>query len=694
MIEEAQERFERGDYAGAYDLYQKMLDDEPENHEVLFMMSLCRQRQQNLPQAADLLSQALLYYPTQALYHYTLGGVRLRQGLLGPATESFQQAAQLNPNYADAHVALGYVRLIQQQYEPAEAALRAALRANPRVPAAHAHLGVVYLATDRVEEALQMLRESAEMFPDDAYTQTHLGRAFMRTNMPAFAAQCFTNALKQNEKEPSLWLWLGQSLAASHQDQEAVDALRRCLDYGGESAEALYALAQIYQRQGEPAGAWNLLSRVIRLQPQAVEPRLLAAQACRELQRYEVAEDILQACVDDQRARKLLTRLALDQEDTKKARGHLAALSLAGSEDTVSAILHAESALQAGDWPQMEKALKPVLAEDRINPSAILLESQRQYFTGDAKSALDTIQSLDEQAQATIADEAQDWTVRLLHECGQVAAAWELARHNPQRRPSILAALDEGAPEGVASASTASIEAGFDKDLIWSWPVRGPNDNLPDPILVYGWPGSVREALLSALVPYEQVKVLRDPVTLQDERRAAICWPQGGEALSALDDASLRLQRKRYWREVRRLLPKWQDQTVVDALWFSAASLPSIYRLFPTAKIIVLDHSLDSLKMDWAMSAYADVAAMASTWEREQHFLKQALDVLPLQWITINHQQLMQDGEATLQALVQFLPGLNSSQLAARINSIYQRQLMPNAPTAEDQVHIEKIYAA
>ena len=69
MIEEALERFERGDYAGAFDLYQKMLNEEPENHEVLFMMSLCRQRQQNLPQAAELLDQALLYYPTQALYH-------------------------------------------------------------------------------------------------------------------------------------------------------------------------------------------------------------------------------------------------------------------------------------------------------------------------------------------------------------------------------------------------------------------------------------------------------------------------------------------------------------------------------------------------------------------------------------------------------------------------------------------------
>ena len=43
MIEEAQHHFESGNYPAAEELYRKMLDDEPDNPEVLFMLALVRQ---------------------------------------------------------------------------------------------------------------------------------------------------------------------------------------------------------------------------------------------------------------------------------------------------------------------------------------------------------------------------------------------------------------------------------------------------------------------------------------------------------------------------------------------------------------------------------------------------------------------------------------------------------------------------
>ena len=43
MIEEAQHHFESGNFPAAEALYRKMLDDEPDNPEVLFMLALVRQ---------------------------------------------------------------------------------------------------------------------------------------------------------------------------------------------------------------------------------------------------------------------------------------------------------------------------------------------------------------------------------------------------------------------------------------------------------------------------------------------------------------------------------------------------------------------------------------------------------------------------------------------------------------------------
>jgi tetratricopeptide (TPR) repeat protein len=675
MIEEAQELFERGDFAGAYTLYQKMLDDEPENHEVLFMMSLCRQRQQNLPEASELLNKAVQFNPTQALYHYTLGGVQLRQGMMAAAMESYQQAARLNPNYADAHVGVGYLHMVQQQFVEAEAALRAALRADPRVPTAHAHLGVVLLAQNRVEEALQALRESAEMFPDDSYTQTHLGRAFMQSGMPAFAAQCFRNAIESNKEEPVLWLWLGQSLAANQEDTEAVNALRQCLEIGGESAEALYTLANIYLRQGEPQGAWNLLSRVVRLKPDSIEVRLMAARACRDMHRYQVAQELLQPCKDDGRARKMLARLALDQEQTALARAHLAALSLAGVSDPITQMLQAETALQQADWNKLEQHLTPLLAAEPVMPSALLLEAQRHFYLERPQVALDMLQRIDEQGRASLAEDYQDWQVRLLHANGQQEAAWQHARKDAQRQSSMV--------HIAQSVDQKAALDGFEKDTVWSWPVRGPEDGNPDPIFVYGWPGSAREALLTALQA-AQVEVLRDSIQQQGERLEALSKPLGAAALSELSDADVRLQRKAYWREVRRALPQWEQQTVVASLWFSAAHLPTIYRLFPTARVIVLQQDELSLRMDWGLGGYDELPAMAAVWQQENQLLNQALEVLPLQWITIGHQQLQENGADTLQALTQFLPNIDAAELAQHTLRIHHRLAMPKANSPAD----------
>lgn len=692
MIEQAQDLYERGDVAAAYTLYEKMLAEEPENHEVLFMMSMCRQRQENIPAASELLERALLLNPTQAMYHYAMGGLYLRQQAVAQAEGAYVRAAQLNPNYAEAHVGAGYVQLIQQKFSAAEAAFRAALRANPRVPGAHGHLGVTLLALDRVEDALGVLREGAELYPNDAYTQTHLGRAFQRAQLPAFAAQCFRNALKSNGKEPALWLWLGQSLVAAGQDEEAVEALRQCLEHGGESAEALFQLGQLYLRHGQAQGALNLLLRVVRLQPQALAPRLAVARACRALGRYEEAQDILQVVSEDNQARKLLTRLALDQDQVAEARGHLAALSLAGVDDSDTQLLRAESAIQQEDWQQAEQQLAPLLAAQPAPPSAHLLAAQAAYFQQQPDVARAQLDAVPAELQARLGADYQDWRVRVLHQQGQVGEAWALARSQPTAQSSMLSALQAAPPSDQSAPSAGEIAASFNRDTIWSWPVRGPEDDQADPILVYGWPGSGREALLAALSTFTSVSVLRDRLDGQSERGEAIGWPRGGAALSQLSDAEIRLRRKRYWRELRRLLPHWQQQPVVDSLYFSAAALPTLYRLFPTARVVVIQREETALQMDWALSAYTALPEMAAAYRQEQALLQQALEQLPLQWITLDYAALHDYGADTLQALTQHLAGVDAYQLAERFARIQRRLAMPAQMTDEDRAQLAQHY--
>lgn len=679
MIEEAQDLYQRGDYAGAYALYQKMLDDEPDNHEVLFMMALCRQRQENLSEAADLLSQAILNHPTHAMYHYSLGGVRLRLGQLQGALASYAKAAEINPNYAEAHVGVGYTRLIQKQYPEAEAALRLALRADPRVTSAHAHLGVALLEQQRNDEAMEVLREAAEIKPDDAYIQTQLGRAMFNAGHHSFAAQCFRNALTQFADQAPLWLWLAQSLTETNDDQEAHDAYRRSLDLGGETPEALFGMGRIHLRHGDAGGALNMLMRVLRLNPEAHPARILAAQACRTLSRHQEALNLLQPLAEDHAARQLMARLHLDLWQPEQARAQLAALSLAGDSDPVLRMLTAEALLQQEDWAAAGNQLAPLLEEDEPAANALLLEARRLHGLGQAQEALDTLSRISDEA-SSLQDELRDWRVRLLHEAGQAEEAWNTGRENAQREAGMIAAIDETAPEG--EPTDAEPEAAFERDIVWSWPPRGPNDDQPDPILVYGWPGSAREPLLTALNELSGVQVLRDAFGVQEERRQALCWPRGVKALSELDEAGWRLRRRRYWREVRRVLPRWERMPLVDGLWFGALSLPTIYRLFPTARVVVLRRPQEQLLLDWSLSAYADVSTMHQHWLKEEALLEKAMDVLPLQWIVVDERELRDDPETALQALCQQLPQIDENLLVQRFQRISRARQLTIVDTA------------
>ena len=77
MIEEALEHYQNGNYPAAEVLYRKMLEEEPDNPEVLFMLSLVRQGQDDLEEPVELLSHALRIQPGNPSLHYSLGSVQL-----------------------------------------------------------------------------------------------------------------------------------------------------------------------------------------------------------------------------------------------------------------------------------------------------------------------------------------------------------------------------------------------------------------------------------------------------------------------------------------------------------------------------------------------------------------------------------------------------------------------------------------
>ncbi len=667
MIEQALEHYEKGEYDKAHALYRQMLDDEPDNHQVLYMLALCEQRTGQFAAARERLAACVRLAPAVAPYHYALGGLEMRLGNPAEALASYRRAAETNPNHAAAHMGTGYVLLSMKRYDEAIDALRTALRADPDLDPAYAHLGVALLDSGRTEEAARHLQEAVNRKPDDPYPQIHLGRAFLAMGRHAFAAQCLRNALQHYSDQYPLWIWLGQALLGTGEPREALAAFSRSLELGPETAEALDGIATANLELGDNEAALVALSRLRQKQPGVPEHRLRAAAAARRLGRYSEALAELAPLGELPEAIRSRAAVLLDQQRPEAA---LAAMDHwpAGLADAEIEALRLDAHLRCGDAPAARLALAAFEAAGGPPVMVVLFRARLALAENDPAGAADLLDSDNNTLPPALRKLWHRYHWQALNRAGRAAAAAALLEQNPagDLPLSMASVITERHPDSGEDPATA-----LDRDVIWSWPPGGPNDGLADPILVHGWPGSGRTALLFALAQDPSCSVIHDAIGDQNERREALCWPRGSAALTALDESAIRLARQRYARAARRrLLASELDRPVVDGLWFTAYALPTIYRLFPGARIIVVERDLEALEIEWRLAGFADGDRLPDLWRNEQAFLQQARQHIPLQYIDLPYPAWRAAPAAALAPLAALLPALDIASLAERLTRI------------------------
>lgn len=668
MIEEALDYYQDGNYEAAYALYRKMLDDEPGNHEVLYMMSLCRQKQNRWKDAITHLGEAIDNFPDNPLYHYALGGLYMRTGDLQRALDGYRKASELRPNEPRARIGIGYALLSANHLDEASQELKAAIRAaddQPEVKAtALAHLGVTQLAQSKVDEALQNLQNAAELNPEDPYVQTHLGRAFMASGQAGFAVQCFQNAQNSHgqryQHEPLLLLWLGQALEMSGDLVGAINAWRELLHRGVENPELLYHLARAYVHGGQPQQAINLLLRAKQVSPDTPAYSRLLATALQQTGRQDEARRELEALPDaDRTGKRQLARVYLSQARYAQAAELSAQLSRDAEDPDL--LLAAQVAVTRRQPDAAHQYLNKL---DQVAQSSIPGTWLRAlaYAAEDKDQAMKLVQKLldNDNLPADIQASAMRLRATLLHGQHEYEQAWNSLADLPTKRSPILDVINEPRPEGLQGYGSGIL---FDRDLVLSWPPKPPGRARLSPVFVLGWPGTERDKLIQALSFHPDISIVRDrPIQANEDqdryasatdRRRLITWPRDAEALSKVAEADWIRTRNQYRKQVISNLGTEPGAVVIDSLTVPVSALIAIQRFYPDATIINLHSDFDDLQMLWRWNGIEDTTAMRAAYEGEQELLKQAQHALVLPWVDLSSKQLLQDPKTALAPLLE-----------------------------------------
>ncbi len=167
--------FQAGDPRQAESLCRQILQVDPRNTDVLWVLGMILQAVDRLDEAVAVYQNTLELKPDQAEVHNNLGNTLRQMGRLDEAEARLRHALTLKPDYANAFNNLGIVLSERGLADEAISSFRQALTLKPDHTEALNGLGSVLSGLDHLDEAMACFRQALQIQPNHAEAHKNLG---------------------------------------------------------------------------------------------------------------------------------------------------------------------------------------------------------------------------------------------------------------------------------------------------------------------------------------------------------------------------------------------------------------------------------------------------------------------------------------------------------------------------------------
>lgn len=672
MLDDALEKHRQGDLPGAEAIYQQLLNDEPDNHELLHLFALLRQDQGQLDEAKGMLERAIELKPDAATFHASLGSIRQAQGDLDGARGSLEKALELNSNLVQAHLAIGYLHMVQGDLDQSERSFQTVLRMEPDSVPALLNMANLHLLVGNPDQAVAYAQQAVDLKPNETVVQTTLGRAMAAQGHTAFAEQCFRNALRirpdyavaktelarvltlQGNPDDAAQL-LQEVLADDRDNIGALDALgdvalakkgfsqaiqnyQFALTLDRNRADILGKLGQAYLASGDSANALRCLDAALERGFNAAQVHVSRGDALSAQGQIDEAVDAYKAA------------LSADPTDIGAWHGHCRILVDRGK--TTQAVNDILGAVPAAERPGPINTLLGQL---------YLLEGQH----GEALAALQEAQS-QENTDAAAVHSLLGHANHMLGNYADAAAAFDA---NTRANGRDFAGFED-------SRRIAALRS---PDL--------PNGE-KTPVFLMGANQLGMRQWLAGLRAAGTVNVVDDRIAALNRRQDFLSQPESFLALTEVPEATIRLSRKRYWRALERHLDG-ASGPVVDVVPVSMQLLRLIALVFPQSYVILLSGDTGDLALQAHSEGFTPSAA--ATYAHGYAGLVADAHRMPLQCVTLGLPQGASVG-TDLAALANVL-GVALKNSLTPSQSLTEPALLPQGSARAYQTIIPELFS-
>ena len=180
-----------------------------------------------------------------------------------PQSRSYaERALSLDNQLAEPHATLGQVNNQVWQYAEAEREYKRAIELNPNYPTAYHWYSILLKDMGRIDEASKMINRAHELDPLSSVIGVNVSRMYQIQNNHEASVG---NSLKIIELDPNFapaYQYLGLSYLKQGRSAEAIAALKKAVEFSGDSSITLGDLGYVYAATGKRTEALTIIRRL------------------------------------------------------------------------------------------------------------------------------------------------------------------------------------------------------------------------------------------------------------------------------------------------------------------------------------------------------------------------------------------------------------------------------------------------
>jgi len=270
LLDDAVRQHRGGNLSAAMQLYERLLQESPDDAEILDLMSTLLRQRYEYAEAIKLSRRAVFLCPSSSLHLFNLGECCRANGLFDEAIDVYRRALELRPDNASIYTGLGQAYIALARDGEALFVFREAVKLDTQTTRAHEHLAACLMRCGEFDEAEAVTREALEREPRSASHHGRLGSLLARRGELRGAAERFQEVASLRPEWAVPHLELARIFNRMYLPQPAAEAARRAIQFVTTSADAWFELGIAVRRLRQFTAGAAAFTEALRLRPNDV----------------------------------------------------------------------------------------------------------------------------------------------------------------------------------------------------------------------------------------------------------------------------------------------------------------------------------------------------------------------------------------------------------------------------------------